>query len=245
MRTDVVFFSGGVDSTTLLWDLHLSPHRYGIHPPRSLRAVHFDWGHRDLGVVKRSIHSSLIPDEVFLQTFQNLLHARGRDNQWEHPHPDVGESPEIFWKRFYQGKSAYVPFLQPALTFLWLNCFIGVNQDIEELHLWFAFQDEPEVWKIYDETETPWWGETTMEWLSSFEDMLEVISTPYPIETHAPWLEHRLSRSDVVKIALEIGVPLKFTSSCTALDFPDRCGKCSRCKQWDREVRPWVIQQSS
>jgi 7-cyano-7-deazaguanine synthase len=74
--------------------------------------------------------------------------------------------------------------------------------------------------------------DATPEFFQAFGNALSM-GLAHPVSIEAPFA--RLHKSDVIKLGLELGVPLELTLSCMAPragnGSPVHCGQCSKCRE--------------
>lgn len=217
----LLFFSGGIDSTVLAFDMAQSPHRYGLVEGEE-DLVLFTFGGRakvrglkplvdeirqvsKLEVGWAARECPLVPDE----------HLKMPPGGMKSTVPSVGR---------YQLDRRRMPFT-PGLM-LWLSSFaINELSESDYQRAFFGFQWEAPEWAEYDTgTHPP--NDTSPKFIAALNKVAREASSS--VVFRAPFLEGRLDRYQVVRLGVEIGAPLQRTHSCI-VDSPGECGRCCQC----------------
>jgi 7-cyano-7-deazaguanine synthase len=201
MPTDVVLLSGGMDSAVLLW--HVKSMDYEPF------ALSFDYGQRhkvELVRAKQLSSEAGVPWMVAdISAIQPLI-AKGSQTGLEQP-PD-GHYTEMSMKTT----------IVPNRNAIMLSIAVGFAVSHGMKRIWYAahggdhtiYPDcRPEFVKYFAEA---------MRLGNAWEDDIQVL---------APFLEY--SKSALVRIGVEYGVPFESTWSCYKGSGHSHCGTCGTC----------------
>jgi 7-cyano-7-deazaguanine synthase in queuosine biosynthesis len=89
----------------------------------------------------------------------------------------------------------------------------------------FGFQDDGPLWERQDAGELEP-TDASPEFMSTLNELVE--ASGGTIWFRAPFLDLRLNKLMVFKLALDVGVPLEATSSCIQ-GWMSKCGVCPQC----------------
>lgn len=220
----VLFFSGGIDSTVLAYELAKRPYAYGI-----------DYESEDLVLISYGKDAKRRVDwiadriredvrlEVYAQTYKcplgsyvpELVPPAGHGSMV----PSVG--PYLWDRR----SMPYTAGLMTWLASLAFNLVYNWELPHGKPQVFFGFQYEPQAWAAQDKGEMPP-NDTSPE----FIDALNAVSAAAgePARFRAPFLENRMSRYQITQLGLALGAPLSETHSCVMLK-DTHCGRCCQC----------------
>jgi hypothetical protein len=226
----LVYFSGGIDSTTLAWDLATRPHRYGIADRNSrlvlltstggklaTKAKQLDSLVTDIhrasvgGVDLQVIHNPLQGDEPE-DTYQGGMQTIHPENAGEYG-PDYDAFP-------------YSPGLTMWLVAMGCNVMSQMSRPpFGKQKAFFGFMLDGVLWNQYDKGGHRT-TDTSVDYVRAINKAISISDNT--MEVRAPFLDHRMDKSMIVKLAQEIGVPLTKTSSCIR-GWKVDCGICGQC----------------
>lgn len=203
----VAVFSGGLDSTTLLFKL--KEDGYDIH------AVTFSYGQkhsRELESAKK-IASILKIDHkiVDISSLQSLLNSALTN-------PDIAIPKVPVGAQFYETLKTTVV---PNRNAIFLSIAAGYAQSIGSNNVFYAahYSDRG----VYPDCR--------QEFIDSFEKMSRISLDNNSLVVQSPFVE--MDKSEIVKIGSELGVPYDLTWSCYGGDMK-HCGTCSSCRERKR-----------
>jgi len=230
----LVFFSGGLDSTVLAWDIATSPERYGIYKENlcgSDRLIMLAYVTADPAVVLRRLHPALAAIRKASGVNVDLV---------------LAEIPRE-WRSFKNVNSGHVfsslnplasqmsedllqmPFTPGVHSWLISYAINLLHQNKSSNHLgpqaFFGFQWESEVWHKFDSGELVH-NDTSLEYIDSLNSLSELSGSPVLFQ--APFLENRMNKEMIVRHGKRLGVPFEHTSSCLR-GWMKNCGRCNQC----------------
>lgn len=242
----LLFFSGGLDSTTLGYDVLQCPERYGIslegQPVMSLLTAVFSPEERTqkrrnlkelTGLmagnnrrVKVEHHFVLIP-KYMVSYNRPLSVIEGSAD----PHTAARRhTSSVSVMRQAMG-SPYTPGLHMFMASVAVNIlhrtYEGVIPHHNRPQAFWGFKFEGPEWEAMDRGEgSP--SDTTPEFVNSMTVAAETFGHPATPVFRAPFLENRMDRYQVVALAHKLGVPTELTSSCIN-GWMAQCGHCRQC----------------
>lgn len=223
----VLFFSGGIDSTTLAYDIAKHPYRYGVFPEGAIlylvNVYKSSLGEDDLLSLARDI-DEVGELDVVLKRIKDPLRGSVREkvpkggmqvlNPAVHRYfPDVLSMP-------------YTPGWMMWMAGIGLNLVAEeVSQVYNPSQVFFAHQFNGPEWEAVDNEE-----------LGKFDSSLEMYEllnalakqSGENVRYRVPFLENRMDKGMIVQLAIELGVPLHRTSSCIE-GWMKNCGQCCQC----------------
>lgn len=232
----LVFFSGGIDSTTLAWDVARFPERYGVRASKNADLVLFSYTH-DVEETKRN----LLPLVDRLQSESQLyvIHRVEEcplypfDN--DKPPKDMPEHPLLSDRPQDINSMPYTNGLHMWLASWAANLLYNCPESKQpnEEQAFFGFQYDTEEWAVYDSGKMRH-NDTSPEFVAALNDA--ALYGFMRVTFRAPWMENRMNREMIVRHAKRIGVPLDMTSSCIR-GWKADCGRCCQCKRRNRILR--------
>ena len=230
-----VFFSGGLDSAVLAWDLVMFPERYGIYKESlcgdgELLLLAYTFGlatdvyHRlnpllaELEKAAVDINVRLMPVRVpdGWTSFKNS----NSGHVFSSLSPLASQLPEDLQE---------TPFTPGIHTWLASYAINELDQSMSSpFHgpqAFFGFQWESHVWQEYDAGNIIH-NDTSLDFIDSLNEMSRVSRSPVVFQ--APFLENRMNKEMIVRHGHKLGVPFQYTSSCIRGWMKD-CGKCNQC----------------
>lgn len=221
----LVFFSGGIDSTTLAFDVARHPYRYGVTGDEELHLVTMGEGK------KRKLRK-------LTAALEKVSALPVRHHAFDCPLPSVALKPlpkggaQILHAPLSSGyapDNESLPHTPGMIT--WLAMMgVGVLSQTPE-HPWgprkafFGFFFDGPVWRQWDEGEYNA-NDTSPEYLATLNELCS--DSADDVEFRAPFFDARMDKVMIVQLAQEIGVPLLETSSCSD-GWKVDCGRCGQC----------------
>jgi 7-cyano-7-deazaguanine synthase len=225
----LLFFSGGIDSSTLAFDIAQHPWRYGVRGSEKLFLLTSTPG--DVRTKKRQL--------------QPLVAALGEKSTLDIDHQlvscplasEVQEDVAVGGMQIlnsvqcadYDPDQAALPY-SPGLT-LWLaSMAVSVLMEEKEppwgyKQAFFGFMGDGSYWKALEEGEIRS-HDTSPDFLGKLNVAVE--ASGEPVLFRAPYFDGRLDKAMIVRLGLEVGVPFGLTSSCI-LGWGKNCGLCNQC----------------
>ena len=198
----IVLFSGGLDSTTVLY--HARREGYRVH------ALSFDYGqrHRDeLFAAVEIARRAGVEHTVLPLRFGRALPSALTDISIKVPHdrdPSEMEKGGI--------PSTYVP----ARNTLFLSYALA----------WAEICDAPNIFLGVNAVDYSGYPDCRPAFVEAFQRVAE-IATRTPVRLHTPLLA--LGKREIVAMAQELDVPLAETVSCYMSSAGVACGRCDAC----------------
>jgi 7-cyano-7-deazaguanine synthase len=203
----VLIFSGGLDSTTLLFKLKKDN--------QDVHAITFSYGQKhsiELEYAKKIASVLGIEHKIVdMSSLQTLL-----DSALTNPNIVIPKVPAS--AQFYETlKSTVVP----NRNAIFLAIATGYAQSIGANNVFYAahYSDRG----VYPDCRE--------EFIEAFEKMSQLSLDNNLLSIESPFV--RMNKSDVVKLGTELGVPYELTWSCYGGDMK-HCGTCSACRERKR-----------
>jgi 7-cyano-7-deazaguanine synthase len=206
VRSCVVLFSGGLDSTTAL--------AWALSKYDRVHALTFDYGQRhrvEIGLARRAARRLGVPQAVLKVDLRPIGGSALTDRRIPLPRSSRGSKPR-------SGPPAtYVPFRNGI--FLALAAAWAEARGIKDLVCGFHAEDSPN------------YPDTTMDFVRAMEKAVRAgtkaaFGAPPP-RIVAPLLG--LSKTEIIRLGLELGADYSLSVSCYAgAERP--CGVCSSCR---------------
>ena len=242
----LLFFSGGLDSTVLGWDILTCPARYGIslegRPILTLLTAAFSPEERRTkrknlrGLVEamRGInprveveHRIVVVPSYLISYDRKLDVVEGSVEIHTAARPN-GSSVSL--TRQYMS-SHYTPGLHLFLATVAINL---LHRDVDGLsphhnppQAFWGFKFEGPVWEAIEAGQGAR-SDTTREFVDATNNLADTLGhSPTPV-FRAPLLENRMDRYQTVVLAKQLGVPIEMTSSCIN-GWMANCGHCRQC----------------
>ena len=206
MKSCVVLFSGGLDSTTALaWALD----RYDI-----VQAVTFDYGQRhrvEVGLARKAARRAGVPHAVLKVDLRQIGGSALTDSRIPLPRPGGGPA------RRSGPPSTYVPFRNGIL--LALAAAWAETRGIRDLVCGFHVEDSPD------------YPDTTRTFVNAMEKAVQAGTKAAfggpKVRILAPLIG--LSKTGIIRLGLRLGADYSYAVSCYAgAERP--CGTCSSCR---------------
>lgn len=233
----VVFFSGGIDSTVLAYDVAKNPERYGISIERSSPLILLTAA---VGVEperKAELLGPLVDGlcEVSSLEIQHVVEKV----------PLVSYDPPI---RVLHGSLQFGPVAAETQTagrirqstnytaglHLWLAS-VAINLEAQlpvfphhnSPTAFWGFQFDGPSWEDFDHGRmVP--NDTSPTFVRKLDELSGYSGHNPSLRFRAPFLENRMDRLQILRMGLKLGVPLDKTSSCTT-GWMAACGHCRQC----------------
>ncbi len=240
----ILLFSGGIDSTTLAFDIAKNPHRYGIAGGGSLLGA--EWptlllvthgtGEGKFGEDIAWLVSILKQSGVKLDIAHEWVNSSGVLRPYPPSRmPAHGHSSLHPYASGYKSDILSLPYTSGLHTWLaavctnWVDTYDGIlgSSEFSNPKVFFGFQWDGPIWEVYDDgRNTP--TDTTPQFIDALNVLSKAAGGPTPVEFCAPFLHNRMDRRMIVELARDLEVPLHATSSC-AHGWGVNCGKCHQC----------------
>ncbi len=203
----VVIFSGGIDSTTLLFKLKNEGHE--------IYAITFSYGQkhsRELESAKK-IASILKFDHkiVDVSSLQSLL-----DSALTNPNIAIPKVPAS--AQFYETLKTTVV---PNRNAIFLSIAAGYAQSIGSNNVFYAAHY----------SDRGMYPDCRQEFIEAFEKMSRISLDNDSLSVQSLFVN--MNKSDIVRLGSELGVPYELTWSCYGGDTK-HCGTCSACRERKR-----------
>ena len=240
----LLFFSGGLDSTVLAYDILTCPERYGIslegQPTMTLLTAAFSpeertqkrknlktlvQGMRTLNSRVAVEHKIIVVPSYFGSYDRDLSVVEGSVEIHTAARPN-GSSVSL--TRQYRS-SHYTPGLHMFLASVAISLFHkeGTAPHHNRPQAFWGFKFEGPVWEAMDAGQGAQ-SDTTGEFVDATNRLVETMGhSPAPF-FRAPLLENRMDRYQTVVLAKALGVPIELTSSCIN-GWMAQCGHCRQC----------------
>lgn len=227
----VLFFSGGIDSTTLAFDVARNPWSYGLERKAPLQLVHAGTPAKDKladleKIVKALCAVSELDIEFGCLDDGHLMVSPGATVPREGGPESL--TPIIHRDTADVGSIVYTPGWM-----LWMAA-VAVNRLAGESHQYGAYN--PAQAFIAHQWDGPVWRKIAAGKKLRYDCMPEffvhaqraIESTGEKVWLRCPFLENRMDRRMIVQHAETLGVPLHLTSSCL-IGWKKNCGLCAPC----------------
>ena len=225
----LLFWSGGLDSTTLAFDIAKHPWRYGIEIGKgspSLVLVTY-------GVDKKKRTGM----RKLWDTLPNVKEPGWLGLEWTEiavPFPKE-EVVRRTWSTAHPlatGVDAeHMPFTPGLHLFLASYAVNRLRQEADQLRghekaqAFFGFQYNAPEWDRFDSGELPD-NDTSPDFIAALNAVVE--ASGESVVFKAPFLDKRMTKPMIGQMAAEIGVPVSATSSCI-YGWNEDCGTCPQC----------------
>lgn len=223
-----LFFSGGIDSTVLAFDVATRPYAYGVcEEYKTLHLVHSGKPPRgrknsDLKALLKALRAVSELEITFRAIEDGLSYDPGTSV------PPVGgpESLSPILHRNVKDLSVipYTPGWMFWMTAVGVNLLAGAEGANPE-QVFIAHQWNAPVWRALDAGENlPY--DCLPEFFVHANRAIEASNERVVLRT--PFLDNRLDRLAIVRLGVERGVPFEYTSSCVC-GWGKDCGLCGVC----------------
>ena len=200
----VIIFSGGLDSTTLLYKLKNENH--------DIHAISFLYGQKHSKELEAAkiICSSIGIDQkiVDLTSLQTILNSALTNPNIEIPTISVGT-------QFYETLKTTVV---PNRNAIFLSIAAGFAQSIGANSIFYAAHH----------SDRGMYPDCREEFIKSFEKTVRLALDNNNFSVKAPFVN--ISKNEVVKIGKKLDVPFELTWSCYEGEIK-HCGACSACRE--------------
>ena len=206
MSRKLVIFSGGMDSATLLWKL--------LSENNSIDAITFDYGQRHRQEIEyackmieyiRSKGITINHDIIDVRSVFSHINSSSLTNA-SIDVPDCGYTEE-------SAKITVVPNRNQIL----LSIAVGIAAARKIDNVMYAAHSGDH--SIYPDCRP--------DFLSSLNETTRISTLWHPVQIEAPFIH--ISKTDIVRIGLDLGVPYELTRSCYNKGVP--CGTCPTCRE--------------
>lgn len=242
----LIFFSGGLDSTLLAYDVLTCPERYGIslegspvlilltaafspeerrEKRRNLRKLVERIG----GINPRvRVEHQIVVVPRYLGSYERKLDVVEGSAEIHTAARPTGSTTSLL--RQYM-TSHYTPGLHLFLASVAINFLhrdiTGILPHHNRPQAFWGFKFEGPVWEAMDRGEgAP--SDTTWDFVDAMNKVTVTLGhNPSPL-FRAPWIENRMDRYQTVVLANKLGVPIGMTSSCIN-GWMVNCGHCRQC----------------
>lgn len=242
----LLFFSGGLDSTVLGYDILTCPERYGIalegQPVMVLLTAAFSpeerrQKRRNLkplvekmrGLNPRvEVEHKIVLIPSYMGSYERKLTVVEGSVD---PHTAARPNNSTVSILRQGMNSHYTPGLHMFLGSVAINLFhrdvSGFLPSHNRPQAFWGFKFEGPVWESMDRGEGSK-SDTTWEFVDSMNTVADSLGhSPTPI-FRAPLLENRMDRYQTIVLAKKLGVPIEMTSSCIN-GWMAQCGHCRQC----------------
>lgn len=206
MSKILLIFSGGMDSATLLWKLLTDGHQ--------VDAISFDYGQRHIAELEsakqmityteKNKNIKIRHDVIDVKPIFVHINSSSLTN------PDI-EVPNCYYTEDI-AKITVVPNRNQILLSIAVG--IAAARKIEKV----AYAAHAGDWSIYPDCRT--------EFMESLKETTRLSTLWHPVEITAPFIH--MTKADIVKQGLELGVPYILTRSCYNAGNLS-CGTCPTC----------------
>jgi hypothetical protein len=229
----ILFFSGGIDSTTLAFDLAKHPYRYGVSVTDDTRLTLMH-ASRNLFTESTPKHKGLYELHSAIEAVATyaveLIFVEDPLVSAERKKPPSGGiqtlNPSLYR---YSPDLAAIPYTPGWMAWMAAiasnSCFERTDQVYNPQQVFFAHQMNGPCWEAYD-SGTYGNFDSTLEFYENLNTQAKLCSEN--VKYRVPFMENRMDKAMVVQLALELEVPLEKTSSCVE-GWMKNCGQCVQC----------------
>lgn len=243
----LVYFSGGIDSTVLAFDVAKNPHRYGVVKGKRTKLFLLSYTelsdeHRNAAKDIEKKRKCLDPivkaiTKVSKLEVEHIVHPCDLENHQQEPEPEGGMVSADALVSQYRPDILALPFTPGQL--IWASAYAvnylrEVNQPWWKEQAMWGFQWDGPRWRMYDEGKLRR-TDISPDFVAALNSVVHAGGEDN-IVFRAPYLENRMDRTQIVLMGQEIGVPLHLTSSCTR-GFKANCGYCVQCMRRQRTFK--------
>lgn len=225
----ILCFSGGIDSTTLAFDLAKHPYRYGISVTNDTKLILMNAcsvGTKDkkgLYTLAKAIKGIARYDVELCFIEDTLTHA----DMKKVPIGGVQTLNQTVYR--YEPDIATIPYTPGWMAWMAAvamnKCFYCTDQVYNPQQVFFAHQMNGPCWEAAD-SNTYGNFDSTLEFYENLNIQAKLCSER--VKYRVPFMENRMDKAMIVQLALELQVPLEKTSSCIA-GWMKNCGCCVQC----------------
>lgn len=228
-----VFFSGGIDSVVLAYDVALHPHRYGVDPSyTSLFLIHV--GNPSRGSRQRRDLERLAASIQKRSNLAVVLKFKPDGLQcFEGSREVPAGGPESLSPILSRSQKDLAVISYTPGWSLWMAA-VAMNELSQFPHQTGAANPEQgfighqwnaPVWRAIDEGQRlPY--DCLPEFFEHANRAMKACNERVILRT--PFLENRMDRLMIVQLGVDLGVPFELTSSCS-MGWGKDCGLCSQC----------------
>lgn len=230
----ILFFSGGIDSTTLAFDLARHPYRYGVSVTDDTKLVlmhackHTTTDdalakNKGLCELTKAIEDVATYDVELAFVEDPLIPA---DRQKVPTGGVQALNPSVFRYGPDIATLPYTPGWMSWMAAIAMNkCSGETDQVYNPQQVFFAHQMNGPCWEAYD-SGTYGNFDATLEFYENLNTQAKLCGEI--IKYRVPFMENRMDKAMIVQTALELEVPLEKTSSCIE-GWMKNCGQCVQC----------------
>lgn len=248
----ILFFSGGLDSTTLAFDILNCPSRYGIsqegknRPRLLLLTAAFTPEEVELTEERLKPLVSAMRDVGRMEVVHEVVYVEGMTSyevEIPVPHGSLDVHPAVMDSRSASRHVMgvhYTPGLHSYLASIAINRHHSTYHQPHhnsEVAFW-GFKLEGPVWEAQD-AGTIARSDTTPEFVETLNRMSESLGHPETLRFRAPFLENRMDRYQVLDLAYALKMPVDATSSCVT-GWHANCGYCWQCVIRNQAKAAWA-----
>lgn len=202
---NLLIFSGGMDSATLLWKL--------LNDGEDVDAITFDYGQRHIAEIgyARDMIRYLSEQDLYIR--HDIIDVKPI---FRYIDSSALTNPDIAVPNCRYTENVAKITVVPNRNMILMSIAAGIaaSRGINKI-LYAAHAGN---FSIYPDCRP--------EFLSSLQETVRLSTLWHPVEIEAPFID--ITKSDIVKIGLNLGVPYEMTRSCyNAGEYP--CGTCPTC----------------
>jgi 7-cyano-7-deazaguanine synthase len=201
----LIIFSGGMDSATLLWKL--------LSEGNEVEAISFNYGQRH------------VAELIYAKDMIKYLQDQGYDikhdiidisSVFSHISSSSLTNPDIPVPKCHYTDAVAKVTVVPNRNQILLSIAVGIaaSRGINKV-LYAAHAGD---WSVYPDCRT--------EFLDSLNETTRLSTLWHPVQIEAPFIS--LTKSDIVRIGLDLGVKYELTRSCYNSEEKP-CGMCPTC----------------
>lgn len=224
----VLFFSGGIDSTALAWDVGVNPFRYGVEDDETLYLV-------TCGGREKKRQLARLVTELRKKSRLDVDHRVVDDGLYfEKPEPPTKGGFQTLnpISSRYPRDLASTPYTPGWM--LWMAAYaVNLLYSVGDCH---SDRDNPPQVLIAHQWNGPVWRELEEGKKMAYDCLPEffvhlnaaIQASGERVRVRCPFLESRTNRVQIVELARSLEVPLNLTSSCVH-GWMKNCGVCASC----------------
>lgn len=198
----LVSFSGGADSTTLLYHMM---QMYGVD---SVEAVHFEYGSRHQMAEREAVTALAKATDKKIRTLSFDLVQFGRSCLTD-PDQDIPAQHDM------RQASTVVPYRNTM--FLVNLAAIATVENFDIIALGPTFEDLAE------------YPDCRPEYFKAMQYALRLADRHYHLQILTPYITWR--KSDVIELGLDMKIPYQLTHTCYEGHYLDPCRVCDACRE--------------
>lgn len=226
----VILYSGGLDSFVLATDMIANPFRYNVDEVPAL--IHFTGENKVYKHVTGLVKKHQLP---FLNTLAKKWYLNAEVeleviNCDDFTFMKSSEEPQpltVEWSH-----DSYKQGVNPGQHLIFLSIAFAYASSLESDRVYAAFQLTAERWKKFDEEDPDETSDDNPDFIEAVNNMSLVGGILPSQMLYTPFIDARMSKSDIIQLGLSLGVPMKYSHSCTWDVKP--CGACMSCITFNR-----------